>query len=279
MECKVPIEFEYMLSMLKPNPCFSVSPMEGVVPAHGSVTVEVTFSPTRLQTEAAEIEIKLAEFNSTPSVCKLMGSAMPGLAKERMLEKKAPVANKGGGTFRGGAGGGDAFTECMHKEKQEDQAPRDCRDDGPIKMKMPKIRRGPKEVKGGDQTYFPQGTLTAHGDIAYVLNQEPDKLRIKDIKGAIASKQHAIEDNKLALDQIMEDGKDRGVHPLERPEEALFNMELQKHAAVEKKVELGSHVHRGEEVITPEEMIETQKLREAQHEQHQRHTEQKAMRR
>ena len=57
MECKVPVEFEYAISLLKPNPAFTVEPASGVVPAHGHVSVRVTFSPLRLTTEEAVLEV------------------------------------------------------------------------------------------------------------------------------------------------------------------------------------------------------------------------------
>ena len=91
--------------------------------------------------------------------------------------------NKGGGSAHGGAGGGDAYTEHLIRERKEDAEddPRDCREAGPIKMRMPRMPRGPKEVVV-DGTYMPNGLMLTHGDMAYALNQAPGKLRIKDIK-------------------------------------------------------------------------------------------------
>ena len=57
MECKVPIEFEFEVLQTRPNPCFIISPLKGVVPAHEAVTVEITFTPNRLQTEDSELEV------------------------------------------------------------------------------------------------------------------------------------------------------------------------------------------------------------------------------
>lgn len=55
--CNVPIDFEYEIIMLEPNAAFVVRPQQGVVPANGTVDVEVTFHPTRLVTEMAELEV------------------------------------------------------------------------------------------------------------------------------------------------------------------------------------------------------------------------------
>ncbi len=42
------------------------------------------------------------------------------------------LANKGGGTLRGGAGGGDAYTVMLSEEMRATRGPRDCRQTGPI---------------------------------------------------------------------------------------------------------------------------------------------------
>lgn len=57
LTCNVPIDFEYEITMLEPNPAFVVQPQQGVVPANGTVDVEVAFRPTRLVTEMAELEV------------------------------------------------------------------------------------------------------------------------------------------------------------------------------------------------------------------------------
>ena len=59
MECKVPIEFDYEIVEVKPNPCFNVAPLRGIVPAHGHVTIEVNFSPMALATEELKVQVGL----------------------------------------------------------------------------------------------------------------------------------------------------------------------------------------------------------------------------
>jgi hypothetical protein len=54
---QVPIEFEFQIRELRSNPCFRVEPSKGVVPAHGHVVVEVTFSPAMLRTEEMVLEV------------------------------------------------------------------------------------------------------------------------------------------------------------------------------------------------------------------------------
>jgi hypothetical protein len=57
VECKVPVEFEFQVVQVQPNPHFMVQPAKGIVPANGPVVLTLTFSPTRFATETAVIEV------------------------------------------------------------------------------------------------------------------------------------------------------------------------------------------------------------------------------
>lgn len=57
LTCNVPIDFEYEIIMMEPSAAFVVQPQQGLVPANGTVEVEVIFSPSRLVTEVVEIEV------------------------------------------------------------------------------------------------------------------------------------------------------------------------------------------------------------------------------
>lgn len=61
---------------------------------------------------------------------------------------------------------------------------RDCRVTGPIATVLPSLPRPPQELEL-EGIYVPDGPLCSARDVAYVLNQQPGRLRIKDIKHAI----------------------------------------------------------------------------------------------
>lgn len=89
--------------------------------------------------------------------------------------------NKGGGSAHGGAGGGDAYTAALAEQRRQDRGQRDCRVTGPIRSAPPRLPPAPAEVLV-DGMCVPDTALTTTADVAYVLNQEPGKLRIKDVK-------------------------------------------------------------------------------------------------
>lgn len=57
LTCNVPIDFEYEITVIKPNAAFAVQPAQGIVPANGVMQIKITFSPSRLVTELMEIEV------------------------------------------------------------------------------------------------------------------------------------------------------------------------------------------------------------------------------
>lgn len=70
LTCNVPIDFEFGITVIRPNAAFAVQPAQGIVPANGAVQVEVTFSPSRLVTELMEIEVgSLALAHQQPDNC------------------------------------------------------------------------------------------------------------------------------------------------------------------------------------------------------------------
>lgn len=60
LTCNVPIDFEFDITVIRPNAAFVIRPTQGIVPANGAVQVEVTFSPCRLVTELMEVEVRIA---------------------------------------------------------------------------------------------------------------------------------------------------------------------------------------------------------------------------
>ncbi|KAG2441252.1 hypothetical protein HYH02_010095 [Chlamydomonas schloesseri] len=355
LECKVPVDFEYEIVEVKPNPAFRVEPARGVVPGKGSVTVDLWFCPVALTTEEAVIEVRISEFNSKPVQCRLTGSAFPGAGRDRALAattaanataaarlaatlgrgessvaaaangkrngaaalppglkgadlatmealeggltmklaaKGLPV-NPGGGTLRGGAGNGDAYTVAVMTHRAEEAAGRDCRRDGPIRARPPVLPLPPGETPVAG-VYVPDTMLLSAAEVGYVLNQSPSRLRTKDVKGAIEARKAALAEQQAALEKVLGGsatggGKSSvglgGIHPLERPDipadvkGALFRMQLAQAEEAARKVALGSAPHSGQQLLSAEQVRRMQRQRQEQHRRHQLSEEKRAARR
>ena len=78
------------------------------------------------------------------------------------------------------AGGGDAYTRLMAQQRLQRSLGRDSRGDGPIQVKLPQLRPPTPEAVVGE-LHVPAHP-ERHADMAYLLNQQPGKLLIRDIK-------------------------------------------------------------------------------------------------
>ena len=100
MTCAAPIAFEYELKDVTPaktrsrgsqtrafrvpidsiDSCFSVTPAFGIVPAEGTATIAVAFSPKAAATATLELEVNVAQFGFEPFVCRVRGTGFPASA-------------------------------------------------------------------------------------------------------------------------------------------------------------------------------------------------------
>ncbi len=75
-----------------------------------------------------------------------------------------------------GAGNGDAYTAYLDTARRTERiGQRDCRVDGPIRSRPPKLPPPPGEVPV-DGVFVPgESLLLSAADVAYVLNQDPGR--------------------------------------------------------------------------------------------------------
>lgn len=57
LSCKVPLEFDFQVTIVKHNRCFSVAPLVGKVSTYGTSAITVTFTPSSFKTEEILIEV------------------------------------------------------------------------------------------------------------------------------------------------------------------------------------------------------------------------------
>ena len=85
IECKVPIQFEYEITVTRPHADFTVTPLRGLIPANGKARVEITYSPVKLGTATMELSVDVSQFNFIPIKCVVTGNAAPGIVRNRIL--------------------------------------------------------------------------------------------------------------------------------------------------------------------------------------------------
>ncbi|KAK3108459.1 hypothetical protein FSP39_008303 [Pinctada imbricata] len=214
LHCDAPVDFEYQLTYVQPHPSFTVHPMTGIIPAHGQTEVSVTFAPLEFQTAIMRIQLTISQFNSQPINCTFTGASTPGLLKEMSLPKEEA----------------DRILDprCISPLDRSRQKKKMV-----LKGKSP-IREEttiPQEVEYGGLR-FPSN-LDSPFAVGQVLNQEPGKLRAKDLRESIISKKQST--NKPATRQM---------------KEAVFEHKVRQNVYEERQNQLRWQVKLGDDQIT-----------------------------
>jgi len=77
LSSSVPIEFEFELKILKPSTFFDVSPLQGIIPANGKVDIKISFNPLQYHSSQMNVEINISQYDFEPFVCTLTGAGSP----------------------------------------------------------------------------------------------------------------------------------------------------------------------------------------------------------
>lgn len=169
LKCDAPIDFEYQLTYLQPHQAFSIHPMTGIIPANEETQVEITFAPVEFQTAYMRIQLVISQFNSQPIVCTFTGTSAPGLLKE--------------------------ITQSKYSFFTDEEAVLDPRSLTPVERARSKKKSKPRQPPPTNvlQEVDYQGLkfpaqLDSPYAVSQVLNQEPGRLRAKDLRDVVVTK-------------------------------------------------------------------------------------------
>ncbi|POM76456.1 Hypothetical protein PHPALM_6301 [Phytophthora palmivora] len=284
--CSVPVEFEYELRVTKPHPAFTVFPLSGTIPPRGVARIELEFRPLLYATASAELELHVSQLGFVPRVCTLAGSSSStatdvALAVDVTQQKSRSLASptsEANPRNRSEAQAKSSKTSTPRKEtksqsKKSVQEERQLSDVEGDEMEMEKVRG----------IEIPRN-LNSVTSVTFVLNQEPGKLKPKDLKKAIAAnrslqQQQREEQAKLSMGDVSgdEDAAVLSFQVLMQEEERFlervrvskqvkdmfFQQELREVAEAEKTLEFQSHkVHLGQRLLSREQITQIIKLRD-----------------
>jgi len=77
IESNCPMAFEYEIKETKVHPDIKVSPMVGDIIGNSETNLTFTYNPSTFTTAEAEFEFRTSEFDFTPQIIRIVGSALP----------------------------------------------------------------------------------------------------------------------------------------------------------------------------------------------------------
>ncbi|XP_051883281.1 cilia- and flagella-associated protein 221 [Pristis pectinata] len=208
LRCSCPVDFEFQLNCPQLHHAFKIQPTSGIIPANEQIDIVVTYTPSDRATAQSKVQLIISEFNSKPYICTITGIYSPGLE----------------------------FRPQAEYEETKDTVTRKLLDPQSISpMHISRKKRHQKHVLDHTSgklkdTKFPADLSNPHA-VALVLNQKPGKLRIKDLREALANIQGASQGRQA--------------------KEAIFNQKVNNNVMLEQANQLQWQSHLGRDPISP----------------------------
>lgn len=179
LSCKIPIRFEYEITIVENHPDFDVSPLSGDIPPDGLSEVVITFAPTRHRTARMELHFSISQFNFEPVTVSIVGSSAPDITRDLALKSASAELAASETEFKQHRTAGAVAVLGARRKR------------GPLEVRPPAFAAEETErvvdgVKVSTVRFDPQSA-------GYVLGQKNGKLPLKDLFSFIREQRSGLE--------------------------------------------------------------------------------------
>eukprot|EP00062_Callorhinchus_milii_P017396 gi/632969749/ref/XP_007901252.1/ PREDICTED: primary ciliary dyskinesia protein 1 [Callorhinchus milii] len=209
LRCSCPVDFEFHLNCLELHHAFTIKPKRGIIPANGEVNIVVTYSPSEYSTAQIRVQLIISQFNSKPYNCVITGTSSPGLAFKYQQETEKE----------------DVFTAKL--VDRQNLSPVQVSKQKQVKTLQPISSKKVKEIEY--QNLWIPVDLSNPYAVATVLNQQPGKLRIKDLRQALTHSGKGLKSRQT--------------------KEAIYELKVKAEVMKERANELQWQVHLGHDPV------------------------------
>jgi len=262
LSCKIPIQFEYEITVKEAHPDFEITPLTGVIPADGAIDVMVTFLPTRHRTARTELVFNIAQFDFEPVSVTVVGCSLPDLHKDAILQD-----NQLQKTLAETSAIQDDMMSRMGTLKTK-------RNRNPLENKLPvhvqeegdrEMDHGPGKVKVPPRT--------DQEATNFVLNQTVGKRPLKDMISFINEQRQNLENRRRKAEAAKELAATGSVVEQEEEDdddvqaiELRFEMQFREVDKYDKDKELKSMIAIGEDLLSESDIAKANQNRQRRHE-------------
>jgi len=251
LSCKIPIQFEFEVTVVEAHPDLCISPLAGIIPADGSSEISVTFAPMKHRTARAELQFKVAQFNSEPVLVTVLGSCSPEATKlevfkEEMAERSVVAAQK------------------KEEEKVATLNKLKGRKKGPLQVIHPTFK-----VDELERTINGIKVPTSRADQSstnFILNQTAGKLPLKDLVAFIREQREAADSRRRQIADGIDNLEEEVIEDDRQAQEVRFELQYREVNKRDKDKELKSNRASGEEPPNKSAIAEVEAARKRRYE-------------